>query len=153
MRCSRGRLITRACSRSSDIGGDWLLFGLLAGMEGLCRLNLSQMRPCTLACLVANKCSILDHRNHVWLLMWTVLWYELVCLAVFGLVHDTRCEQFWWGYHFSHQQEQRLNYSNKLCSIQQIGLKYQLLLSWPWAWSIRNKVSIPQHKLKVISFW
>ncbi|KAG0517956.1 hypothetical protein BDA96_09G133800 [Sorghum bicolor] len=36
------------------------------------------MRPCTFACLVANECSILDHRNRVWLLVWTVLWYDLV---------------------------------------------------------------------------
>ena len=50
------------------------------------------MRPCTLACLVANECSTLDHRNRVWLLVWTVLWYELVCPAVFGLAHDRRCE-------------------------------------------------------------
>ena len=79
-------------SWAGQLGRDWLLLGLPAGMEGLCRLELSQMRPCTLACLVANECSILDHRNRVWLLVWTVLWYELVCPAVFGLAHDRRCE-------------------------------------------------------------
>ena len=77
-------------SSMNSIGADWLLRARSSGMKAPSRLFLAQLTPFTLLCLVALEACVLDDFLLVWLLAWSVKWYEVVPLALFGLPHGNR---------------------------------------------------------------
>ena len=59
-------------------------------MKAPSRLRIALLIPFTLLCLVALEACVLDDFLLVWLPAWSVKWYEVVPLALFGLPHGNR---------------------------------------------------------------
>ena len=61
-------------------------------MKAPSRLRIAQLTLFTLLCLVALEACVLDDFLLVWLPTWRVKWYEVVPLALFGLLHGNGSE-------------------------------------------------------------